>query len=82
MSSFNCEHCNALCADTEFGYVTGCEHYPAEPKALRKYMKLHLLGLYGTAQNLAQVAAKNQHFLAKPLVRLCEELITSLTILG
>lgn len=34
MSSFYCEHCGALCSDTERGYVTGCKHYPADISAV------------------------------------------------
>lgn len=32
MSNFNCEHCGAACIDSPRGYVTGCEHYPADVK--------------------------------------------------
>ena len=42
MSSFNCEHCHAMCTDTECGYVTGCEHYPVNPKHLRQWYLLRL----------------------------------------
>jgi len=28
MSSFKCDKCGTECVDTEYGYVTGCEHYP------------------------------------------------------
>lgn len=30
MSSFYCELCGAACLDSERGYITGCEHYPAD----------------------------------------------------
>ena len=30
MSSFYCEHCGALCSDTERGYISGCKHYPVD----------------------------------------------------
>ena len=30
MSNFNCPKCGAQCTDTEHGYITGCEHYPAD----------------------------------------------------
>ena len=30
MSNFTCEKCGAIHSDTEHGYVTGCEHYPAD----------------------------------------------------
>lgn len=29
MSSFYCEHCGKAILDTEDGFITGCEHYPA-----------------------------------------------------
>lgn len=30
MSSFNCGCCGALCCDTRRGYITGCQHFPAD----------------------------------------------------
>lgn len=33
MSSFICEHCGKNIIDTPTGYVTGCEHWPIEPKS-------------------------------------------------
>ena len=30
MSHFNCEKCGTLLIDTDRGYITGCEHYPAD----------------------------------------------------
>lgn len=30
MSNFQCEHCGAICCDSERGYTTGCEHYPPD----------------------------------------------------
>ena len=38
MSNFNCEHCGAACIDSPRGYVTGCEHYPADipPSQVRR----------------------------------------------
>ena len=38
MSSFNCEHCNAQCVDTEFGYITGCQHHPPDQRAAYRYL--------------------------------------------
>lgn len=32
MSNFYCEKCGALCADSEKGYTSGCEHYPPDIK--------------------------------------------------
>lgn len=41
MSNFQCEHCNAICLDSERGYTTGCEHYPpdVEPASSRRQEK-------------------------------------------
>lgn len=30
MSNFYCEKCGTAIYDTEYGYVTGCKHYPVE----------------------------------------------------
>lgn len=30
MSSFICEFCGKLLIDTNKGYITGCEHFPAD----------------------------------------------------
>ncbi|MCB1723233.1 MAG: hypothetical protein KDJ39_06015 [Gammaproteobacteria bacterium] len=30
MSNFSCNHCGNPCIDSRIGYVTGCEHYPAD----------------------------------------------------
>lgn len=32
MSNFQCEKCGTICYDTPNGYITGCEHYPADLK--------------------------------------------------
>ena len=32
MSNFACEKCGTVCYDTPNGYITGCEHYPADLK--------------------------------------------------
>jgi hypothetical protein len=32
MSNFQCEKCGTVCYDTPNGYITGCEHYPADLK--------------------------------------------------
>lgn len=39
MSSFACEKCGKNCHDTEVGYITGCEHYPADEKAIMWFVK-------------------------------------------
>ena len=28
MSSFKCEHCGTVIADSDHGYITECPHYP------------------------------------------------------
>lgn len=38
MSSFFCEHCGVVCSDTPRGYVTVCEHYPADSDSGRRMM--------------------------------------------
>ena len=30
MATFYCEQCGTLCIDTLRGYISGCEHYPAD----------------------------------------------------
>lgn len=36
MSNFQCEICGAICVDTPKGYITGCEHHPADTEC--KYL--------------------------------------------
>lgn len=36
MSNFACEHCGTVCYDSQFGYYTGCEHYPADLVLIKK----------------------------------------------
>lgn len=33
MSNFQCEICGANIYDSDYGYLTGCEHYPTEVEA-------------------------------------------------
>ena len=33
MSNFICEKCGTHCIDSPEGYITGCEHYPADIKS-------------------------------------------------
>ena len=40
MSNFQCEKCGTICYDTPNGYITGCEHYPAD----LKYINTELVG--------------------------------------
>ena len=42
MSSFNCDQCNASCIDTKHGYISGCEHYQADKKAIDYYIDVFL----------------------------------------
>lgn len=39
MSNFKCEKCGKICYDTPNGYITGCEHYPADLKVVDKPKK-------------------------------------------
>lgn len=39
MSHFYCEKCNAICYDTDYGYITGCKHYPPDVKAVNYLYK-------------------------------------------
>lgn len=43
MSTFYCHECSMLLIDTNRGYITGCEHYPAdvpETKLSRRELQL------------------------------------------
>lgn len=64
MSSFNCETCQAMCTDTECGYVTGCEHYPVNPKHLRQWYLLRLEEIQQQLLFMWDVSIKNncQHY--------------------
>ena len=50
MSNFICEHCGVECLDSPIGYVTGCEHYPADvqplPPEFEKVLQDNKWGLY------------------------------------
>lgn len=81
MSSFNCETCHRCCTDTEFGYVTGCEHYPADRKAVEKWLRKNLCILDNTLPFLAEVAKENQHFTAEPLKRWSQDLKTTIGVM-
>ena len=81
MSSFNCETCHACCTDTECGYVTGCEHYPVNPKEVNRYLLRQLCLLDNSLPFLARIAAENGHFTAVPLKRWSEDLKTTIGIM-
>lgn len=80
MSSFNCEHCHAMCTDTEFGYVTGCEHYPVNPKHLRQWYQKRLSELYREVRFLYEVSLQNKDGLAEPFNRWGRDIVTAYTI--
>jgi hypothetical protein len=42
MSNFICEECKTVCRDTPIGYVTGCEHHPADKLAVEYYIQLYM----------------------------------------
>lgn len=66
MSSFNCEQCHAMCTDTECGYVTGCEHYPVNPKHLNQWYRKCLSEAFRTLQFMHEVAMENKDGYAEP----------------
>ena len=39
MSNFVCEKCGKQCIDSPLGYITGCEHYPADMERLPANME-------------------------------------------
>ena len=56
MSNFACEKCGTICYDTPSGYITGCEHYPADIKKREDALKeltqqSQELGLYDMTDN-------------------------------
>ena len=59
MSSFNCDKCQAMCTDTECGYVTGCEHYPVNSKHLRQWYLFRLEEVLKQLSFMQDVAAEN-----------------------
>jgi len=81
MSSFNCETCGAMLTDTEFGYVTGCEHYPVKQKEVYTYLLKQLCLLDNTLPFLARVADESNHFSAEPLKRWSADLKTTIGIM-
>ena len=38
MSSFNCEKCGTMLHDTNYGYISGCEHYPIVNSEVASYI--------------------------------------------
>lgn len=66
MSSFNCETCHAMCTDTECGYVTGCEHYPVNPKHLNKWYRTRLSEVFRELSFMKDVSMQNRDGYAEP----------------
>jgi hypothetical protein len=81
MSSFNCEKCGAMLTDTEFGYVTGCDHCPVRQKDVNKYLLKQLCLLDNSLPFLARVASESGHFTAEPLKRWSQDLKTTIGIM-
>jgi len=81
MSSFNCEKCGAMLTDSEYGYVTGCEHHPTDMKDVRKYLLKQLCLLDNSLPFLARVASESGHFTAEPLKRWSADLKTTIGIM-
>jgi hypothetical protein len=81
MSSFNCKHCHAMCTDTDNGYVTGCEHYPVNPRVVHHYLLKQLCLLDNSLPFLARVASENGHFTAEPLKRWSQDLKTTIGLM-
>lgn len=58
MSNFNCDQCNTKCLDTQHGYITGCEHYPADMSAQKHYKSIYL------ATHVSQLKFKSESFIS------------------
>ncbi len=43
MSHFMCEICGTVITDSEYGYVTGCDHYPMDNPGLAEIKKMEYL---------------------------------------
>jgi hypothetical protein len=70
-----------MLTDTEFGYVSGCEHHPVNPKVVERYLLKQLCLLDNAVPFLARVASENGHFTAEPLKRWSQELKTTIGIM-
>lgn len=60
MSNFDCPICGVLCLDTEFGYVTGCQHYA--PDANREALHARVMVLEQQLR-IYKKAAETDHIL-------------------
>lgn len=81
MSNFNCEKCGTVISDTEFGYITGCDHYPVDQRVVDRWMISRTMKIEQEVDLLKQVAVKSKHFSAFPLRRLSEEIVAFLEML-
>jgi hypothetical protein len=82
MSSFNCEHCHAQCTDTDYGYVTGCEHYPVKRDELERFYLNNLNRLHAAVSFLAVVSVHNKDGLAEPLLRWQADILGTMEIVS
>jgi hypothetical protein len=57
MSNFTCEACGATCWDTAEGYITGCNHYPPEPRAVQRFLRIERRKIIEQLKLLHSVAA-------------------------
>ena len=81
MSSFSCAKCQAVCTDTDFGYVTGCDHHPVDAGARDRYLRQQLCDLYDHVNRLVFVATESQSHLTEPLKRWREEIETGIGVM-
>lgn len=81
MSSFECKKCGVACVDTEFGYVTGCDHHRWSELAQERHFVAELMRIQSAVERIGLIASTNRHFLAKPMDRLVNELETPIQLL-
>lgn len=81
MSSFNCEECGTPCHDTAFGYVSGCEHHPADPQAVARYLRNQLVLLNANVVALIRLADGVKSPMLQPLKQWRDDLMTSILLL-
>jgi hypothetical protein len=70
-----------MLTDTEFGYVTGCEHHPADSGAASRYLLKQLCLLDNSLPFLARVASESGHFTAESLKRWSADLKTTIGLM-
>jgi len=56
MSSFNCERCGTAIIDTEYGYITSCEHYKSDKKAIDTFKTIY------TSMSVSQLQYQDEEF--------------------